>query len=213
MKTMASRSKKSEKTLCDLFAEELEDMYYVEKRLIKALPKMAKAVSSPELKKAFQAHLDETEGHADKLEQVFAAVEMKPKATTCEAIAGILEEGEEILTTFKGTRALDAAVICGAQKVEHYEIATYGCLHAWAEKLGNEEAASLLGEILAEEKACNDRLTDIAESAANEHAQSDDGVSEEENYKDVRRSRRGTVKHVAAARQSHQNARRQSRRA
>lgn len=158
------------KTLKDLFLDELADMYDAEQRIIKALPKMAKAATCDDLKGAIQSHLKETEGHVKKLEQVFRAFDEKAKGKTCEATKGLLEEGDEIAAEFKGSPAINAALIAAAQKVEHYEIASYGCLHEWAGLLGNEKAAGLLEAILDEEKAANEKLTSLARASSNEEA-------------------------------------------
>jgi len=158
------------KTLKDLFLGELADMYDAERRIVKALPKMAKAATCTHLKALILAHLKETEGHVTKLEQVFQAFDQKPTAKTCEATVGLLKEGDEIAAEFKGGAAVNAALISAAQKVEHYEMASYGCLHEWAGLLGNEEAAGLLQEILGEEKAANEKLTELARSRSNEEA-------------------------------------------
>ena len=158
------------KTLKDLFMDELADMYDAERRIVKALPKMAKAATCPDLKKAIQSHLKETEGHVKKLEQVFQSFGLKAKGKTCEATVGLLEEGDEIAADFKGSPAINAALISAAQKVEHYEMASYGCLHEWAGLLGNEKAAGLLQEILDEEKAANEKLTELARASSNEEA-------------------------------------------
>ena len=157
-------------TLKDLFLDEVADMYDAEKRIVKALPKMAKAATCPELKRAILSHLKETEGHVRKLEQVFGCFEVKAKGKTCEATVGLLKEGDEIAADFKGSPALNAALISAAQKVEHYEMASYGCLHEWAELLGSKEAAGLLRQILEEEKAANDSLTRLARDGKNEEA-------------------------------------------
>lgn len=159
------------KTLENLFLEQLSDMYDAEHRLAKALPKLAKAAVHEGLREAFEGHLGETQGHADRLEEVFETIGKSAKAKRCEAIIGLLKEGEEILTEHKGSPSLDAALICAAQKVEHYEIATYGCLREWADALGNSAAQELLGQILEEEKAANDRLTDLACEVCNQEAQ------------------------------------------
>src|SRR5688572_17907923 len=126
------------KTLKDLFLDELADMYDAERRIIKALPKMAKAATSPDLREAIQSHLKETEGQVKKLDQVFKSFGMKAKGKTCDATVGLLEEGDQIAREFKGSPAINAALISVAQKVEHYEIASYGCLHEWSELLGNK---------------------------------------------------------------------------
>jgi ferritin-like metal-binding protein YciE len=158
------------KILKDLFLDELADMYDAERRIVKALPKMAKAATCPDLKAAIQSHLKETEGHVTKLEEVFQSFDQKAKGKTCEATVGLLEEGDEIAAEFKGSPAINAALISAAQKVEHYEMASYGCLHEWAGLLGNEEAAGLLLEILGEEKAANETLTKLARASSNEEA-------------------------------------------
>ena len=158
------------KTLKELFLNELADIYDAEKRLVKALPKMAKAATCDDLKEAILAHLKETEGHVQKLEEVFQCFEMKAKGQTCEATVGLLKEAEEIMTEFKGSPALNAALISAAQKVEHYEMASYGCLHEWAGVLGNSDAADLLEEILEEEKAANEALTQLARDKSNDEA-------------------------------------------
>jgi ferritin-like metal-binding protein YciE len=158
------------KTLKVLFLDELADMYDAERRIVKALPKLAKAATCPDLKKAVLAHLKETEGHVQKLEQVFQSFGEKAKGKTCEATVGLLKEGDEIAADFKGSPAINAALISAAQKVEHYEMASYGCLHEWAGLLGNEKAAGLLEEILGEEKAANEKLTELARASSNEEA-------------------------------------------
>jgi ferritin-like metal-binding protein YciE len=155
------------KTLKDLFLEEVADMYDAERRTVKALPKLAKAATCEKLKAAFLAHLKETEGHVTKHEQVFQSFEQKPKGMTCKATVGLLEEGAEIATEFKGAPALNAALISAAQKVEHHEIAAYGALHEWAGLLGNQKAAGLLEEILKQEKAANAELTKLALASSN----------------------------------------------
>jgi ferritin-like metal-binding protein YciE len=158
------------KTLKDLFLDELADMYDAERRIIKALPKMAKAATCTDLKQAFQSHLKETEGHAKKLEQVFQSFDKKAKGKTCQATVGLLKEADEIAAEFKGSPALNAALIAAAQKVEHYEIASYGCLHEWAEVLGNQKAAGLLKQILVQEKNANESLNELAHDALNQAA-------------------------------------------
>jgi ferritin-like metal-binding protein YciE len=163
------------KTLKVLFLDELADMYDAEQRIVKALPKMVKAATSDDLKDAIQAHLKETEGHVKKLEQVFRSFDEKPKGKTCEATVGLLEEGDEIAADFKGSPAINAALIAAAQKVEHYEMASYGCLREWAGLLENEKAAGLLQDILNEEKAANDKLTELARASSNEEALGETG--------------------------------------
>ena len=158
------------KTLKDLLLDELADMYDAEHRIIKALPKMAKAATCNDLKAAIQSHLKETEGQVKKLEQVFKSFGEKAKGKKCEATVGLLEEGDEIAADFKGSPAINAALISAAQKVEHYEMASYGCLHEWAGLLGNKEAASLLKQILAQETGTNDSLTKLARAKSNSEA-------------------------------------------
>ena len=158
------------KTLRDLFLDELADMYDAERRIVKALPKMAKAATCPKLKKVILAHLKETEGHVTKLEQVFRSFDQEAKGKTCKATMGLLEEGDEIAADFNGSEAINAALISAAQKVEHHEMASYGCLHEWAGLLGNKQAARLLEEILDEETAANDTLTNLARGGSNQEA-------------------------------------------
>jgi ferritin-like metal-binding protein YciE len=170
------------KTLKDLFLDELADMYDAERRTVKALPKMAGAATCDKLKKAILFHLKETEGHVTKLEQVFQSFGQPAKGKTCEATVGLLQEGGEIAADFKGSPAINAALISAAQKVEHHEMASYGALHEWAGLLGKKEAAGLLREILGEEKAANDALTQLARSSSNNEAlgDSDENGPEEE---------------------------------
>ena len=170
------------KTLKDLFLDELADMYDAEHRIVKALPKMAKAATCPDLKEAIQSHLRETEGHVKKLQQAFQCFGEKAKGKTCEATVGLLAEGDEIAADFKGSPAINAALISAAQKVEHYEMASYGCLHEWAGLLGNKEAAGLLQEILDEEKAANESLSKLALAKCNQEAleESDQKGSQDE---------------------------------
>ncbi len=158
------------KTLQDLFLEELADMYDAEAQMTSALPKMAKAASQAELADAFQAHSRETEGHVRKLEQVFDAFGMKAKRRKCHAAAGLVGEENEIVSENRGSPTMDAALISAGQKVEHYEIASYGCLREWARLLGNERAAELIDTILDEEKAADRRLTALALSWCNDTA-------------------------------------------
>jgi ferritin-like metal-binding protein YciE len=162
---------KAAKTLSDLFHDTLKDIYFAEKKILTALPKMAKAAQSPELKAAFEKHLDETEGQVERLEKVFAIIDKKPQGKTCDAIVGITEEGAEIMKEYKGAPSLDAGLLAAAQAVEHYEISRYGTLKAWAEKLGLDDAAELLAETLEEEKATDEALTEIAESTVNAEAE------------------------------------------
>jgi ferritin-like metal-binding protein YciE len=169
------------KILKDLFMDELADMYDAERQVVKALPKMAKSATCPNLKKVILTHLKETEGHVKKLEKVFQTFDAKAKGTTCEVTVGLLKEGDELATGFQGSPAINAALISAAQKVEHHEMAAYGCLHEWAGLLGNQEAADLLQEILEEEKAANATLTELALATSNKEAlgESDNNESDE----------------------------------
>lgn len=159
-----------DKTLEDLFLATLKDIYYAEKKIARALPKMKRAAQSSELKAAFEKHLDETEGHVERLQQVFEIVGKQPRGKTCEAIEGIIAEGEEIIEEFKDTPALDAGLISAAQAVEHYEITRYGTLKRWAEELGMREAADLFDATLREELKTDEGLTGIADASANDRA-------------------------------------------
>jgi len=158
------------KTLEDLFTETLKDMYYVEKKLVKTLPTMEKKAVDQELKDAINSHAAETETHVARLEQVFEACEIKPQAKKCEALEGLLEEANEVLEDIKDDRAMDAAIISSAQTVEHYEMARYGALIAWAKELGWNEAADIMQETLDEEESADQKLSDIAEQALNQRA-------------------------------------------
>ena len=159
------------KTLDDLFYETLKDIYYAERKIVKALPKMARGAQSEKLKAAFEKHKEETEGHVERLNQVFEIIGKRARAKTCPAIDGIIEEGEDILDEFKGTPALDAGLLAAAQAVEHYEISRYGTLRAWAKQLGLKDAVSLLEATLAEETKTDEALTGLAEAALNSAAQ------------------------------------------
>jgi ferritin-like metal-binding protein YciE len=160
-----------EKTLEDLFYETLKDIYFAEKTLVKALPRMAKAAESDELREAFEHHLEETEGQVDRLEQVFELIDKPARGKTCAAIKGLTEEAQEVMKEFKGTPALDAGILSAAQAVEHYEISRYGTLTAWAEELGLDQAVRLLRATLDEEKNADKTLTQLAESAVNQRAE------------------------------------------
>jgi ferritin-like metal-binding protein YciE len=160
----------AEKTLNDLFLDTLKDIYYAEKQIVKNLPKMAKAATSPELKAGFEQHLEETENQVERLEQVFEMIGKPARGKTCEAILGIIEEGKEIMTEFKGTQALDAGLASSAQAIEHYEIARYGTLKSWAQQLGLNDAVTLLDQTLQEEIATDKKLTQVAEANANKKA-------------------------------------------
>ncbi|TCK28991.1 ferritin-like metal-binding protein YciE [Ancylobacter aquaticus] len=160
----------AEKNLEVLFHETLKDIYYAERKIVKALPKMARGAQSPELKAAFEKHRDETEGQIERLQQVFELLGKRPQGKTCAAIEGILEEGEEILEEFKGQPALDAGLVAAAQAVEHYEIARYGTLKRWAEVLGMKDAVKLLDATLQEESLTDDSLSALADQVANQKA-------------------------------------------
>ncbi|MND42418.1 hypothetical protein D3C80_331920 [compost metagenome] len=155
------------KTLDDLFYETLKDIYYAERQIVKALPKMARGAQDPKLKAAFQTHREETEGQIERLKQIFEILGKRAQGKTCDAIEGILSEGEEILDEFKGTPALDADLLAAAQAVEHYEISRYGTLRAWALQLGMKDVAKLLDETLQEESSTDELLTNLAEGAVN----------------------------------------------
>jgi ferritin-like metal-binding protein YciE len=159
-----------EKTLEDLFHDTLKDIYFAEKKILTALPKMAKAAHSKELKAAFEKHHTETEGQIERLEQVFELMDKPARGKTCPAILGLVEEGQEIMKEFKTSDAHDAGLLSGAQAVEHYEMARYGTLIAWAEQLGMRDAARLLKQNLDEEKKTDSALTKLAESSLNQMA-------------------------------------------
>jgi ferritin-like metal-binding protein YciE len=158
------------KNLNDLFYETLKDVYYVEKKLVKTLPKMSKKASSPDLKQAIDDHLEETEGHVERLERVFEEIDKRAVAKKCEALDGLVSEAEEVMGEVEDKQTLDAAIVSSAQTVEHYEIARYGTLAAWARQLGMEDVADLLDETLEEEKAADAKLSTLAESAVNQRA-------------------------------------------
>ena len=152
--------------LRDAFLDEIRDIYHAEKQLLKALPKLAKAASDGELREALETHLAETENQVSRLEQVFELVGEKPETKTCAGMAGIIEEGSDVLGR-KPVRSLDAMIIAAAQRAEHYEIAAYGTVAAWAEGLGYTDAAELLRETLDEEKTADETLTGLAEAGIN----------------------------------------------
>ena len=158
------------KDLHELFHETLKDIYFAEKKILSALPKMAKAAQSEDLKAAFEKHETETEEHVARLEKGFEEIEEAPRGKSCDAIIGIIEEGQEVMKEFKGAAALDAGLLAAAQAVEHYEIARYGTLKTWAAELGLNQAVKLLERTLAEEKKTDETLTQLAESQVNEHA-------------------------------------------
>src|ERR1700688_3582838 len=156
-----------DKDLNDLFLDTLKDIYFAEKQILKALPKMAKAAQAKELRAAFEKHHGETEGQVERLEQIFELIDKPARGKTCEAIQGILDEGKEIMEEYKGTEALDAGMVAAAQAVEHYEISRYGTLKQWAQQVGMKDAGRLLDETLQEEKKTDETLTSLAEAALN----------------------------------------------
>jgi ferritin-like metal-binding protein YciE len=163
-------SNMADKDLNELFLDTLKDIYYAEKQILKALPKMAKAANSDKLRAAFEKHYDETEGQVERLEQIFELLGKAARGKKCDAIEGILDEGKEIMDEYADTSALDAGLLAAAQAVEHYEISRYGTLKAWATKLNMAQAVKLLDATLAEEKRTDDTLSKIAETAVNYEA-------------------------------------------
>jgi ferritin-like metal-binding protein YciE len=157
-------------SLRELLVDELKDLYSAENQLVKALPKMAKAAASPELKAAFEEHLEETKGHVDRLVTIFEQLEGSPKGKKCKAMEGLVEEGSEFIDADGEDSVKDAALICAAQKVEHYEIASYGCARTFATLLGLDEVAELLQETLDEEGNADKKLTELAETVINVEA-------------------------------------------
>src|SRR6202046_5068468 len=154
-----------QKDLRELFHDTLKDIYFAEKKILSALPKMAKAAQAEDLKEAFEKHEEETQGQVDRLEKVFEEIDEAPRGKTCDAIMGIIEEGQEVMKEFKGAPALDAGLLAAAQAVEHYEIARYGTLKTWAGELGLNQAMKLLETTLAEEKKTDETLTKLAASS------------------------------------------------
>jgi ferritin-like metal-binding protein YciE len=153
---------KPQKDLNVLFYETLKDIYFAEKQILRALPKMAKSAQSDQLRNAFEKHRDETEGHVERLEEIFQEIDKPARGKTCEAINGIIEEGKEIMEDFAGTEALDSGLLAAAQAVEHYEISRYGTLKTWAKQLGLNTVVPLLEATLAEEKKTDDLLSKLA---------------------------------------------------
>jgi ferritin-like metal-binding protein YciE len=157
-------------TLHDLYVDELKDLYSAEHQLVKALPKMAKAASDPQLAKAFTDHLAETEGQVERLDKIFKSLDVSPKGKTCKAMEGLLKEGKEVMAEEADPTVMDAALIAAAQRVEHYEMAGYGCVRTFARLLGEDEAADLLQATLDEEGAADKKLTKLAETVINVEA-------------------------------------------
>jgi ferritin-like metal-binding protein YciE len=161
---------KKTKALAELFHDTLKDIYFAENKILKTLPKMAKAAKSGELRTAFNEHEKQTREHVKRLEQVFKVIGEKAKGKTCDAINGITDEGAEIMSEYKKSPALDAGLLAAAQAVEHYEISRYGTLKTWAQELGHSEAVKLLDQTLSEEKETDEKLTEIAEATVNAKA-------------------------------------------
>jgi ferritin-like metal-binding protein YciE len=161
---------KKDHSLHDLMLDEIRDLYDAEHQLVKALPKIAEAATSPELRMAIEGHLEETRGHVTRLERAFSVLGETVKGKHCSGIAGILDEGETLLKSAFDGAVKDAGIIAGAQRVEHYETAAYGNVIAWARAMGHEDVARLLHETLVEEKAANDKLSNIGESGLNQEA-------------------------------------------
>lgn len=178
--------------LLKLLEDQVADIYYAEKQILKTLPKMAKAATNDELRTAFTDHAEETKAQIARLEEVFAALDLPVKGKKCPAIDGILEEGSEIMDEFSDDAALDAGLVAAAQKVEHYEIASYGSMCAWAEQLGLEDVVSLITETLEEEKGADEKLSNIAEEVVNIEA--DEEGEEEEELVDMDESSSPTAK-------------------
>jgi ferritin-like metal-binding protein YciE len=163
-------ARKKDKDLNDLFLDTLKDIYYAENKILKALPKMAKAAQAQDLQSAFRKHLAETQGQVKRLERIFADLDQAPKGKKCPAIDGIIKEGDEIAKDYKGSAALDAGLLAAAQAVEHYEISRYGTLKCWATELGMDNAVRLIDETLAQEKMADANLSKLAEGSVNDHA-------------------------------------------
>jgi ferritin-like metal-binding protein YciE len=170
----------SVKSLQDAFVDELKDMYDAERRIIKALPKLAKRAESEELTSAFEEHLEQTKEHVERLDQIFEGLGKAPGRKICQGMVGVLAEGDKVMEEAEEGPALDAMLICAAQKVEHYEIATYGCLREWAQILGEDDASRLLQQTLDEEGEADKKLTQIAQSLNFEAAQEEEESEEEE---------------------------------
>ena len=177
-------------TLHDAFIDELRDTYDAEKQLTKALPKLAKAAASSNLRAAFESHLEETRGHVDRLERVFESLDEKPRGKHCEGIAGIIEEGKTIMGGEYDEATMDACLIAAGQRAEHYEMAAYGTLIAWAQSMGHGEAATLLQQNLNEEKAADKKLSSLAEGGINQSA-ADAAHSEDEEEEEEPSTMRG----------------------
>ena len=187
-------------SLDELLAEELKDIYSAEKQLLRALPKMAKKASAPELKTALQEHVEMTQRQIERLEEVFEALGKPAKAKTCKAMQGLIEEATEIMEEDASDAVLDAGIIAAAQKVEHYEIASYGTVRTWARLCGEEEAANLLQETLDEESQTDERLTELAESIVNPRAE--EGGDDEEEESSTRGAKKSGSKKSSGGKKS-----------
>jgi len=185
-------------TLHDAFLDELRDAYDAEKQLTRALPKLAKAASSPELRTAFEKHLEETRGHVDRLERVFESLDEKVRGKHCDGIAGIIEEGKSVMEEDFDEATMDACLIAGGQRAEHYEMAAYGTLVAWAQAMGHVEAADLLQQTLNEEKAADKKLWQLAEGGINQEA-ADAASGQEEGEEDAQKPARAGRRTVSAS--------------
>jgi len=195
-------------TLHEAFVEELRDTYDAEKQLTKALPKLAKAASSPQLRAAFETHLAETRGHVERLEQVFESIDEKVKGKHCEGIAGIIEEGKSVMEEDFEESTKDAVLIAAGQRAEHYEMAAYGTLVAWARGMGHDQAADLLQETLDEEKAADEKLTSLAEGGINQDAAEAAHGSEDDEGTYSRAQSRGRRRGGATVMAARRNSRR-----
>ena len=177
-------------TLRELFVHELKDLYSAENMIIKALPKIAKAASSEELRSAFEEHLEQTKVHLERLQQIFENLNESPKGKTCKGMEALIEEGKELMEEDANPEVLDAGLIAAAQKVEHYEMAGYGCVHTYAELLGDQQAAAQLQETLDEEGQTDKKLTDLAETINVEANESQEESSEDGEEKAAGKRRR-----------------------
>jgi ferritin-like metal-binding protein YciE len=190
-------------TLHDAFIDELRDTYDAERQLLKALPKLAKASAAAELREAFESHLEETRGQVERLEEVFASLDEKVRGKHCDGIAGIIEEGKSVMEEDFDDVTMDACLIASGQRAEHYEMAAYGTLVAWARALGHDDAADLLQQTLDEEKAADEKLTALAEGGINQQAAADARSEEEDDEEEQvpvpARKSSATVKKTAAS--------------
>jgi ferritin-like metal-binding protein YciE len=193
-----------ENTLRELFVDELRDLYDAENRLVKALPKLAKAATSDELREGFETHLEQTKEHVERLKQIMTSLDEKPTGKKCPGMMGIIQEGDEMMEEdFEGS-VMDAALIASAQRAEHYEIAAYGCVHSWAKELGEDEAAQLLEKTLSEEKETDAKLTELS-TQVNSSANSEAEEGEEESETEEEGEERETPVRKGKARSAHAN--------